>query len=147
MSFIATMGTNSCATIAIGGFKSGQMEANEKYKADPKSYEEPKDEGLSVDQFYSQILYPITQPLGRTRDLPFEYLMKRLAKTSMADKFTIATLNIDQYDNKDGYWANELKRWGFKLIDKTKNNIGSMCYIFVRNEARRDMDADDKEYM
>lgn len=132
MTRIATMGTSSCATIAIAGFKDEQKELNESYRKDPKSF---KLEGKSVDQFYNDILYPISQPLGSTGEYPFDLLMEELNRSGMKDKFIIATLNSYQFFG--GYFTELLLNNGFSLVDKTKNNIGEMCYIFIRNEARK----------
>lgn len=134
MTRIATMGTSSCATIAIAGFKQSQIEVNEQFRKDG-SFEDT--EGRTVDQFYHNILYPTDQPLGHTKEYPFDKLMQELDNSSMKDKFTIATLNAEQFNAKGGYWQERLKEWGFELMDKTKNNIGTLCYIFVRNRARR----------
>lgn len=132
MTRIATMGTSSCATIAIAGFKDEQKELNESYRKDPKSF---KLNGMSVDEFYDKVLYPVSQPLGATGDYPFDLLMKELNKSSMKDKFIIATLNSYQFFG--GYFTELLLNNGFSLVDKTKNDIGEMCYIFIRNEARK----------
>lgn len=132
MSRIATMGTSSCATIAINGFKPKDKQLNEAYLADPTKV--TKGAGLSVAEFYSRVLYPTSQPLDHTADYPFELLMKELEKSSMVTKFTIVTLN--EYQIQDGYWQKQLEKWGFNLVDKTKNTIGSMNYIFTRNKNR-----------
>jgi len=132
MSYAATMGTSSCATIAVGGFKAGQMELNEAYKANKKSFVCPKD-GYSVDEFSSNIIYPTSQPLGRTFDMPFEKLMEDLADSALSSKFVIATINKSQWLAKDNYWGKELRRWGFKLTFKCNNSIGMMNYIYTRN--------------
>jgi len=129
MSHVATMGCSSCATIAIGGFKSGQIEANETYK---QTGTIPTSTGYTPGQFYSSVLFPTAQELGKSKDLPFENLMQEIAKTSLKTKFTIITINRDQYFAKDKYWHNEFKRWGFALVHKTGNNIGSTNYIYVR---------------
>ena len=134
MTHLATMGTSSCATISIGNFgKYGkdQIDLNKKYLADRKSF---KLKGMSVAQFYDKILYPTSQPLGTTGEYPFDRLMEELEDSPMNDKFTIITLNEGQ--NKEEHWQERLKHWGFFLIDQTKNNIGSMNYIYTRNRAR-----------
>jgi hypothetical protein len=140
MPYVATTGTASCATIAIGSFKGpgNQMALNENYKKDPKSFTEPK-EGLSVNQFYSSILFPTSQPLGRTHDLPFTKLMEDIDNSSLKTKLVIATLNHSQYYGSDEYWPKELRKWGFKLFHKTKNAIGSVNYVFIRNPSHVDI--------
>lgn len=147
MTKLATMGTSSCATIAIQGFGERDKEANEAYiTGGPPVFE---DEGVSVEEFYDEILYPTEQDLGRTRDHPFEELMELIELVegqdgnSMEDKYTVATLNSYQFNTDGRYWPNQLKRWGFELVDKTNNNIGSICYIYVRNKARVDINYSD----
>lgn len=130
MTHVATMGTGSCATIAISGFKEPNRQMNEDYKKDPKAFKAPA--GMTVKEFYSSVLYPVSQPLGKTHDLPFERLMEDLEASSMKSKFIIATINDYQYQGHDNYWPKELNRHGFKLVAKTKNNIGSMNYIYTR---------------
>lgn len=143
MAKLSTMGTSSCATIAIQGFKEiykvySAVDLNEAYlnNTDGKSPDKLNSAQKAVQKFYNGILYPTEQKLGRTRDYPFDALMKAIDESSMNDKFTIITLNEYQKNYKDNYWENRLKFWGFELMDKTKNNIGDMCYIYVRNLAR-----------
>jgi len=134
MSRIATMGTSSCATIAISGFKPEDYTLNETYLTDQKMT--GKGNGLSVKEFYDEILYPTSQLLGHTAQYPFELLMGELDKSRMRDKFIITTLNKSQTEYMKGYWLKVLKKWGFVRIDKTNNDIGEICYIFTRNNAR-----------
>lgn len=144
MSFLQTMGTHSCATIAIGSFKGDNYERNEEYLADknkgPSLIKTDKVGAMkpvgTVDNFYNQILYPTIQDLGRTVDYPFDMLMDEIDKSCMHDKYTVVTLHEAQMNFQNGYWPNRLKERGFDLVDRTKNNIGSMNYIFVRNKAR-----------
>lgn len=136
MTMISTMGTMSCATIAIGNFgKNGseQIDKNEAYKSEGLVEET---EGLTPDQFYRDILYPVRQDLGRTRDYPFTKMMELIDSSKLKTKFIIATLNLYQYQTKDRYWHKELLSWGFELKDKTKNSIGSVNYVYVRNPSR-----------
>lgn len=133
MTHVATAGTSSCATSAIGNFKPGQRQLNEEYKANPKSFKPPA-EGLSVAQYYSQVLYPTTQALGRTHDLPFRKLMEDIEASSLKTKFFTAVINQQQYMADDHYWPKELNECGFKLSHKTKNSIGNNPnYVYVRN--------------
>ncbi len=132
MSYVATMGTSSCATIAIGGWKEGQKELNEKYKADPSSFKMPAG-GVTVDQFYDKILFPTSQDLGRSAEMPFTKLMQDIDKGSLKTKFIIATLNLYQYQGNAEYWPNELRKHGFKLFAKCNNSIGTVNYIYMRN--------------
>lgn len=132
MTHIATLGTSSCATIAIGGFKDGQKDANEVYIADPKTFKGPKD-GMTVAEFSSKILYPVSQPLGKTGDYPFQRLMEELDKSNMSSKLVMATLNEHQFLGAGQYWHHQLKKHGFKLITKASNNWGSVNYIYMRN--------------
>lgn len=131
MPHVATMGTSSCATISIGGFKTGDTIAqNEAYKADKTV---PKTTGMTVKEFYSKVLYPTSQPLGKSCDLPFTKLMEDIEESSLKTKLVMATLNQYQYNGNDRYWHNELKSWGFVLVAKTKNTIGSVNYVYMRN--------------
>jgi len=132
MTHVATMGCSSCATIAIGGFKAGQKEINDAYLKDPKSFVEPK-EGLTLDGFYNNVLYPTSQPLGKTKEYPFEKLMQDLKTSSMSSKFVIATINQGQYMGNERYWHKQLVKWGFQLFKKANNSIGSVNYIYFRN--------------
>lgn len=137
------MGTSSCATVSIGWFKQQEAE-NEAYKANPANYK-PIDvkhfkgngEGKTVAQFYSDIIYPVEQELGRSKDMPFEQLMTEINKSSLKTKLIMATLNSQQYHaayaGTDRYWHHELKRHGFELFAKTKNSIGSVNYVYYRN--------------
>lgn len=131
MSRITTMGTKSCATIAICGFKIDDLTLNELYNENPRKVK--KGEGLSVNQFYNEVLYPTSQPFGETADYPFDWLMKELEKSSMRNKFIITTLNHSQTLYKNGYWVKKLNEYEFELIDMTNNTIGEMCYIYARN--------------
>jgi len=119
MPHLATMGTSSCATMAIGWFKGARQE-NEAYKADKDTYEE--EEGLTVMEFRDEVLNPISQPLGRTANMPFEKLMEDIEDTDLSGKMCIITLNRDQF--LEGYWPEELNRWDFFLVTKCKNNWG-----------------------
>lgn len=134
MTHVATMGTSSCATIAIAGFGQPEVIRNKKYMDDPTKADITS--GQTVEEFYDKILYPTSQPLGKTADYPFDLLMEEIDKSRMNDKFTILTLNRSQKEGNDGYWVERLKDWGFFLIDETYNNIGEMCYIYTRNRAR-----------
>lgn len=131
MTHVATMGTGSCATIAISGFKEPNQQLNEDYKKDPKAFKVPS--GMTVKAFYNEVLYPVSQPLGKTHDLPFTRLMEEIEASSLKTKFIIATINEYQYNGKENYWPKELNKHGFKLMAKTKNSIGSMNYVYVRS--------------
>jgi hypothetical protein len=134
MTHVATAGTSSCATIAIGNFKAGQKELNEQYKADPEGFKIPV--GMTVGEFYTKVLYPTTQPLGKSVDLPFELLMKHVDAGPLKTKFTTIVLNHTQFMQDKNYWPTELERWQFKLLAKTKNAIGgAVNYVFARNLA------------
>lgn len=143
MTHVATMGTFSCATIAIGSFKAPWRDHNEAYKKDPKSWKEPK-EGLTVAQFSSQVLYPVSQPLGRSKDMPFEKLMQDIKK-SLGDKLIAATLNNEQFMGNGHYWPKELKRHGFRLMAKTQNSWGQINYVYMA--IPREVKVEDKEHI
>ena len=131
MTRLATMGTSSCATIAIQGFKTADKAMNEAYLADPAGYAVPT--VGTVQSFYDMVLYPTQQDLGRTGDYPFELLMKEIMEGSMKSKFKLLTLNAGQNMH---YWPEQLAKHGFILIDKTKNSIGTMNYIYAQSPNR-----------
>lgn len=133
MTRAATMGTSSCATIAIAHFKGDNFKINEEYL---KSKQNMKKEGLSVAEFYSQIIYPTSQPLGHTAEYPFDQLMDEIDSSSLKGKYITATLNQQQFNFENGYWVKRLEARGFKAVDKTHNDIGQDCTIFVRNNNR-----------
>jgi hypothetical protein len=128
---ISTLGTASCAAIAIGHFKSSTIEENEKYKK-TKEFTPPAGE-MSAKDFYSKILFPTKQELGWTYNMPFERLMEELDDSSLKTKFILVTLNAAQFLGNDQYWPKELRRHGFKLVDKANNAIGGLNYFFSRN--------------
>ncbi len=134
MTHVATSGTFSCATIAIAGFKGTNKDLNDAYLKDPNSFKEK--DGITVGRFYQDILVPVSQPLGKSQEYPFEKLMQLIDQNGMKNKYTTAVLNKDQYLGNDQYWPTQLKKWGFKLVDKTKNDLGMVCYVYVRNNGR-----------
>lgn len=144
MTRAATMGTSSCATFAIAGFKQDHIDENEKYRADPDNYVldqsnfSTKYPGKgTVGEWFSEFIGPTSQPLGATKDYPFDMLMEEIKKHGTCyDKFTIATLNEFQQEGNDQYWPKRLTEHGFELIDKTQNNMGTVCYVYTRNFAR-----------
>lgn len=129
MSRIQTMGTSSCACIAISGFKEADRLLEERFLEG--TWKEPS-RGKTVDGFYSEVLYPTTQELGRTKNYPFTLLMDLIDESAMGGKFTIAVLAAFQRDS----WEHKLEERGFKLIDKTDNEIGTTNYIYTRNNNR-----------
>jgi hypothetical protein len=143
MTHIATLGTSSCATIAIGGFKEPNKEKNDAYIDNTKTF---KDDavGMSVKEFSDKVLYPVSQPLGRTKDYPLEQLMQELERSALAGKLIIATLNQNQYMGNNLYWHKQLKKWGFKLFTKTNNNWGSVNYMYIRNPSEVALTEEEK---
>lgn len=141
MTRVATMGTSSCATIAIQDFKfkpkdvANPRDWNEVYR-ESKSFTL---EGKSVQNFYDNILYPTDQELGRSGQYPFDALMDAIDNSSMETKFIIATLNKAQYNLNDKYWDTRLKARGFVMFDATKNSIGQECYLYNRSNNRIDL--------
>ena len=133
MSRLATMGTASCATIALSGFSMLDIKRDQEYLSDPSSFKYPN---KSVWWFYEKILYPTEQVLGRTDEYPFTRLMQEINQSKMKDKFIITTLSKSQTQFEDGYWLDKLEEFDFVLLEKTKNNIGEVCHIFTRNYAR-----------
>ena len=132
MSRLATMGTFSCATLAISGFKSQDKNLNEAYRADPKK--ELKGDGMTVEEFYNKIIVPTSQPLGKTAEYPFEFLMDKLENHDLGTKYISTTLNNSQMN--EGYWPEILKKHGFEVVDETNNTLGERCTIWVRNRNR-----------
>jgi hypothetical protein len=134
MAHVATLGLSSCATIAIGGFKGPSIKANEDYKANPKDFVVASVDGQqpTIEDFYSKILYPTRQDLGRTVDMPFELLMTKIKGSRLETKLTLIAINGNQFAEQDNYWPKEFKRHGFRLWIKTGNAIGSTNYIYCR---------------
>lgn len=147
MTRIATMGTSSCATIAIAGFGWSkvdgkcEIERNENYLKAPEKWKEPEN---SVLDFYRSVLYPVEQKLGHSDEYPFEALMKTISEhPRLNKKFTIATLNAPQENFNDRYWPKQLEKWGFEKIHITKNSIGgTLNHIYVRDLAQVEMNDD-----
>ena len=151
MARATTAGTSSCATIAIGGIKTRGANAakdNEDYLADKKGYklyESPRGE-MTVDQFYSSVIFPTSQPLGETRDYPFDMLMDHIEDSSLKTKWMSLVLNQSQYNHDNHYWAKRAYARGFRLVEKTKNTLGSMNYVFVRSDNRKDLVEEDMQF-
>lgn len=140
MSRIATMGTASCACFAVAGFSDEDMKREMKYMEDPSSFNNPAP-NKTVKHWYDKVLYPTSQPLGQTGNYPFSRLMEEIRDVKdgrMDDKFIIITINSYQYNKEGKFWPKRFEHWGFELFDKTQNNLGELCYIFVRNKARVD---------
>jgi hypothetical protein len=136
------MGTSSCATISIGGFKKGdQKKLNEEYKANKTL---PNSAGMSVQEFYDEIIVPISQPLGKTQDLPFTKMMEDITTGGLHTKLCMAVLNDYQYQGDNRYWHEELKKWDFKLITKTYNDLGTVNYVYMRNPNVREIEAGEE---
>lgn len=144
MTHVATLGTSSCATIAIGGFKGNNMADNEVYLQNPSSFKEGTS-GLSVQDFSNNVLLPTSQNLGRSRDYPFEALMVAIDKSALKTKLVMATLNASQYMGNGQYWHKQLKKHGFKMIEKTQNSWGSVNYMYMRNPSRVAMTKEEEE--
>lgn len=143
MTKIATMGTSSCATIAIQGFEN--KDGYSHYKEEI-AYQEAVNSGKKwtkipkkdADWFYNQILFPTMQELGRTDDMPFSLCMKQIDKGPLSSKYIVCTLNAANFNFENYFWPKLLKQHGFSLVSTTKNHIGSMNYIFVRNPSFND---------
>lgn len=157
MTHIATTGMGSCALISMSGFSEKgnwpfkHKTRNEQYKEDPSSWTAPepihdKEPGCgTVADFYNDILYPTIQNLGRTGEYPFERLMEDVEKCGLKSKMIFACIN--SASQNDGYWPAEFERWGFKLVDKTTNSIGSTNYIYVRCPLRVKINAKEGEHV
>ena len=141
MTHVATMGAFSCACISIAGWKDNHANLEEDYLDCPEEYEDftPKN-GLTLQGFYDEILYPTVQELGRTGEYPFSLLMKKIdSHSSLSGKYIVAVLAEFQVD----YWSDKLKAHGFELVDKTDNDMGTINYIYVRNYNRVEIDDDE----
>lgn len=151
MTRIATMGTSSCATISIQGFKSQDMVINKKYMDNPGAWKGPTpfDSGGeystesvgSVGSFYERILYPTDQDLGYTHDYPFDALMKELSGHKMNDKLICAVVphsNNGWGSEVADYFFERLHAWGFHLRERTMNSIGGTNYLWIRSEQETD---------
>jgi hypothetical protein len=142
MPAIKTAGAHTCAVIAIGNFKAGnQYDLNEQYLKDtnPDKMTDSSyiiEGGMSVQEFYDDIIYPTEQPLGETAIYPFDMLMDLIDESEMEGKLIIANLADFQYNFQDKYWHNRLKERGFELVDKTNNDIGGLNYFYIRNNNR-----------
>lgn len=136
MTKLATNGMFSCCSAAIHGFKPGDRENNKEYINNPGSFsfkEESINTEGTVAHFYRRILFPSSQPMGQTDDYPFEALMQAIENHDyMKDKLLFCILNKQQTLVDDGYWLEQLKKWGFNQIDITRNTIGMDCYVFSR---------------
>ncbi len=143
MTRVVTMGTFSCATIALAGFKGTNYEDNEAYRKGEFEHTIPAGR-KSLRDFWDAVLMPISQPLGETAEYPFDMLMDEVdagwgdygPKSKLGGKFIIATLNSTQAAWQYGYWPARLAARGFALIDKTNNSSGETCYIYTRNNNR-----------
>lgn len=160
MAYLATTGTHSCAVLSIGGVKcytkvSETMYENYKNKDEQLTkeqwgkvrclYAECKSD---VNSFYSKILYPIGQPLGSTkRHYPFSMLMDIINKHPRLKGKPIFMVLADFQKVSGKVDMNTLKEHGFKLHSKTHNNIGGICYIFIKNDKPVEILENEKEYL
>ena len=135
MSRLATSGMFSCATIAVSGFKPEDRDLNDRYEANPDAWEGLTD-GMDVAQFYDDILYPVSQPLGKTGEYPFTRLMEEMRDhydgedECIAHKFVVCAL--PDFQLMDGYWLDRLHKWGFEEWTTVDNFIGATNHIFYR---------------
>ena len=164
MTKVATMGTSSCAVLALQEFKTFtrdssldgmykhnplgmtcQIDANNSYLEGKVSVEEWEKfvnsvGHLTANEFYNSVISPLKQDLGRSGQYPFDMLMDVIDNHSMGTKYIVATLNSSQRFASDGYWHNRLLARGFAQVDATDNNIGQVCFIYTRNENRVEME-------
>lgn len=140
MTHVATSGTGSCATISISRFKGDNYTNNIAYMngkpLEELSFSEKSDSNLTPSQFYNEILYPTSQPLGKSKEVPFEALMEGIENCGLRRKMIFVALNEQQSLANDGYWVEQLKRWEFVEVDRVNNDIGMMNRIFIRNVNR-----------
>lgn len=133
MARLSTMGTASCATMAIGYFKYDKIEDNELYLHEGKRKEYINDH--DVDWWLDEILTPLEQELGQTDSVPFDQLMDDIEEDDTLNrKFCICTLNAFQHDT-NGYWKDRLIARGFRHFHTTKNNMGGINYLYLRDPA------------
>lgn len=143
MTRLATMGTSSCATMAISGWKSEDKVLEEAYLAGNFKYDPEADTArgdVPLHLVPGKLIYPLSQPMGESYDYPFSFIMDWLdgvievngtKNPSIGAKFIILTLNDSQY--QIGYWKDKIEARGFKKIDQSWNNAGEMNHIFTRN--------------
>lgn len=134
MAHAATAGTSSCAMISVGWFKGQTPEQNEEYRTTGKDPVESTNRGSSLtpSEFYSQIIYPPSQPLGTTKEYTFDHLMDLIDECRLSSKMIQLVLNNSQRFQSDGYWHKRAKDRGFRLMMKAGNKIGSTNYVYVR---------------
>jgi hypothetical protein len=135
MPVLETTGMHSCAVISIGGFKGNSIFENEYYKEG--GVKDKWSVGLSVYDFYAEVLFPTEQNQGRTANMPFEKLMRDIDNCeyeggTLKTKMCLLCLNQEQRFQRNEYWHHEVKRWGFRLLRKTDNTDGGVNYIYAR---------------
>lgn len=138
MTKIATMGTSSCATIAIQGFtnKDGYDHYLEelKYQGAPVKDRKKFVPNKDAKWFYDTVLFPVIQELGRTEDMPFSLCMEQIDKGPLKTKYIVVTLNDFNFNFQNYFWPKLLRKHKFSLVSTTKNSIGgAINYVFVRN--------------
>lgn len=150
---LQTTGTHSCATIALGDFKTkDQYEVNVKYleDQDPNKFRDKEyiiiDDALTVQEFIDDILYPTKQDLGRTNLYCFDHLMDMIDRTDLGAKWIILILTDFQKAFQNGYWVSRVEARGFTQIDVTENNWGGTNYIYVRNNSPEGSSYDEDDY-
>lgn len=142
MTKIATMGTSSCATFAINGFKPEDIDMEKVFRVST-----PKDRKVlvskaakAIQDWYKEVLYPIDQKLGHSKDHSFSAIMQAIsAHPQLNKKYLIATLPSYCLNlTCEGYWGKVLKWWGFELVTSTVNSTvqGSVNHILVRDLAK-----------
>lgn len=132
MTRVSTSGMSSCATIAISGFKQEDYEMEMAHQKDPSEFSKPAS-GMSCWVFYNNVLYPTSQPLGKTGEYAFSALMAAINESSLKTKLITVALPSFQISYKDYFWPKLLKEHGFEEVAQTKNTIGSVNVIFIRN--------------
>lgn len=141
MTYVATTGAHSCACISIARWDDASRAAEREYLS--KETTTMWGEGLSLVEWYSNVLYPTDQELGKTYDYAFSHLMDMIdSDERLEGKYITAVLAEYQYES--GFWPERLRARGFKLVDKTNNYIGGINYIYVRNNARVEIEDDEE---
>jgi hypothetical protein len=145
MSRICVSGTYSCAALSIAGYKAKDLEMEKEWQklggiTSPQCEED-------VNKFFDNIIVPTTQPLGVTDEWPLSELLLACEQVDcMATKYITTVLNKSQFRRNNYFWPNLLYKHGFRVTDKTFNELGMDCLIMTRNNNRRDLTNKEKEF-
>jgi hypothetical protein len=145
MSRICVSGTYSCAALSLAGYKAKDLEMEKEWQAGPKTV--PDECVKDVADFYSNVIVPTSQPLGKTEEWPISALLLACEEVDcMSTKYFTVVLNKSQFRGNNYFWPNLLQKHRFKVTDKTFNELGMDCLIMTRNNNRRDLTNKEKEF-